>query len=55
MPYSEDAVMWQMSFPLAENEALVLSAKGPEALKQEVILRTPWHDPIPQILAHTPV
>jgi hypothetical protein len=46
--------MWQMSFPIGENEARVLSEKGPDALKQEAILRTPWHNPIPQVLCHTP-
>lgn len=55
MPYSRDAVMWQMSYPISEDEARTLSAKGPDALKQEAILRTPWHDPIPQILLATPV
>ena len=55
MPYSRDAVMWQLSFPMLENEARTLSAKGPEALKQEAIRRTPWHTPIPQILSATPV
>lgn len=47
--------MWQMSFPVSEKEARSLSALGQDALKQEAIHRAPWHDPIPQILAHTPV
>jgi 2-polyprenyl-6-methoxyphenol hydroxylase-like FAD-dependent oxidoreductase len=55
MPFSRDEVMWQMSFPMWEDEARALSAKGPESLKQEAILRAPWHDPIPQILAHTSI
>ena len=54
MPYSRDAVMWQMSFPMTEDEARALSTEGSEALKQEAILRTPWHNPIPQVLSHTP-
>lgn len=55
MPYSQDAVMWQMSFPMTEEEARALSVQGPDALKQEAIRRTPWHTPIPQILSTTPV
>ena len=53
MPHSSDSVMWQLSFPMAENEAISLSAKGAGALKKEACLRTQWHDPIPQILAAT--
>ncbi len=53
MPYSSDTVMWQLSFPMSENEAKELSAKGPQALKEEACRRTQWHDPIPQILSAT--
>jgi 2-polyprenyl-6-methoxyphenol hydroxylase-like FAD-dependent oxidoreductase len=53
MPYSSDAVMWQLSFPMPENEAKALSAKGVHALKEEACRRTQWHDPIPQIIAAT--
>jgi salicylate hydroxylase len=55
MPYAADSVMWQLSFPMAENDAKELSAKGAQALKDEACRRTPWHDPIPQILAATPL
>ena len=55
MPYSLDAVMWQMSFPMPEDAALAISAKGPETLRQETIRRAQWHAPIPQILSVTPV
>lgn len=54
MPYSSDAVMWQLSFPIPEKEAKALSAQGPQALKKEACRRTQWHNPIPQILAATP-
>lgn len=53
MPYKSDSVMWQLSFPMSEKEAKILSAKGPKALKEEACLRTQWHDPIPQILFAT--
>jgi 2-polyprenyl-6-methoxyphenol hydroxylase-like FAD-dependent oxidoreductase len=53
MPYDSESVMWQLSFPMPENEAKELSAKGPQALKEEACLRAHWHDPIPQILAET--
>ena len=53
MPYNANAVMWQLSFPISENKAKTLSAQGAKALKAEACRRTPWHDPIPQILAAT--
>jgi 2-polyprenyl-6-methoxyphenol hydroxylase-like FAD-dependent oxidoreductase len=53
MPYTSDSVMWQLSFPMPEEEAKALSAQGPQALKEEACRRTLWHDPIPQILAAT--
>jgi 2-polyprenyl-6-methoxyphenol hydroxylase-like FAD-dependent oxidoreductase len=53
MPYSSDAIMWQFSCPMPENEAKALSEKGNAALKAEAIRRAEWHEPIPQILAAT--
>ena len=54
MPYSVDSIMWQFSFPMPEDEAKALSAKGPVALKEEACRRTAeWHMPIPQILSAT--
>lgn len=53
MPYDAESVMWQLSFPMPEEEAKTLSAEGPKALKEEACRRTQWHDPIPQILAAT--
>lgn len=53
MPYAADSVMWQLSFPMPEDEAKALSAQGVQALKDEACRRTQWHDPIPQILAAT--
>lgn len=53
MPYRLDSVMWQLSFPMPEEEAKALSAQGAQALKQEACRRTPWHNPIPQILSGT--
>lgn len=55
MPFTEDSVMWQLSFPMAEEDAKALSTLGAEALKEEACKRTQWHDPIPQIMAATPV
>jgi 2-polyprenyl-6-methoxyphenol hydroxylase-like FAD-dependent oxidoreductase len=54
MPYAADAIMWQLSFPIAEKDAKALNAKGVKALKEEACRRTQWHEPIPQILAATP-
>ena len=53
MPFDSDSVMWQLSFPLTENEAKNLSLKGTKALKEDAIRRTQWHTPIPEILAAT--
>jgi salicylate hydroxylase len=53
MPYASDSVMWQLSFPMLEEEARALSAKGAKALKEEACRRCQWHDPIPQILTAT--
>lgn len=53
MPYKSDSVMWQLSFPISEDEAKALSLLGPKALKEEACRRTQWHDPIPQILSAT--
>jgi 2-polyprenyl-6-methoxyphenol hydroxylase-like FAD-dependent oxidoreductase len=53
MPYDSDSVMWQLSFPMLEDEAKLLSDKGSSALKKEACIRTQWHDPIPTIIAAT--
>lgn len=53
MPYGPTSVMWQLSFPISENEAKALSARGAQALKEEASRRCQWHDPIPQILTST--
>ncbi len=55
MPYNDHSIMWQFSFPMPEEEAKILSAKGAEALKEESCKRTQWHSPIPQIMAATDV
>ncbi|MCC9074389.1 FAD-dependent monooxygenase [Flavobacterium sp. F-65] len=54
MPYTSESVMWQLSFPMSEEEAKTLSIQGTQALKEEACRRTQWHEPIPQILAATP-
>lgn len=53
MPYASNSIMWQLSFPMSEQEAKALSAQGSQALKIEALRRCQWHDPIPQILAAT--
>jgi 2-polyprenyl-6-methoxyphenol hydroxylase-like FAD-dependent oxidoreductase len=53
MPYASNSMMWQLSFPMSEQEAKALSAQGPQALKDEACRRTRWHEPIPQILTAT--
>jgi hypothetical protein len=51
MPY-DSPVMWQLSFPMPEEEAKALSAQGTKALKEEACRRTAMA-PLPQILAAT--
>lgn len=53
MPFDSKSVMWQLSFPMSEEEAKILSAQGAVALKEEACKRTQWHVPIPHILAAT--
>jgi len=53
MPYTKDSIMWQLSFPMGEEEAKALSLAGPKALKEEACRRIQWHNPIPEILDAT--
>jgi len=53
MPFDTESIMWQLSFPMPEEDAKDLSSKGSEALKTEAIQRTQWHGPIPQIMEAT--
>ncbi len=53
MPFDADSIMWQLSFPMSEDEAKNLSNKGSEALKEEAIRRTNWHSPVPEIINAT--
>ncbi len=55
MPFDNKHLMWQLSFPLKESQALDLSRAGAIALKAESKKRVPWHAPIPQIIDKTPV
>lgn len=53
MPYDSTSVMWQLSIPMQEKDAEKLSKLGPSALKKEAIIKTQWHEPIPEILTAT--
>lgn len=53
MPFSSDSIMWQLSFPISESDAKILSSKGSNALKEEACKRTKWHAPIPEIMEAT--
>ena len=53
MPFTNDSIMWQLSFPFSEEEAIALNKKGIKSLKKEATQRTQWHSPIPQIIAAT--
>ena len=48
--------MWQLSFPMTEDDAKKLSMEGPASLKAEALRRCgEWHVPIPELLQMTPV
>jgi salicylate hydroxylase len=52
---SRGETMWQLSFPIPEEDARVLACTGSSALKEEALLRcSSWHAPIPQLLESTP-
>jgi 2-polyprenyl-6-methoxyphenol hydroxylase-like FAD-dependent oxidoreductase len=53
MPFTADSVMWQLSYPISENEAKALNLLGTKALKEEACKRTAWHAPIPELIAAT--
>jgi len=54
MPYDAKTIMWQLSFPLTETDAIKLSKNGSTALKREGLKRLwSWHSPIPEILEAT--
>ncbi|MBF8456892.1 FAD-dependent monooxygenase [Kaistella sp. G5-32] len=53
MPFDQNSIMWQLSFPIEESAAKKLSEDGKLALKNEAIKRTPFHSPIPEILRMT--
>lgn len=53
MPFDQNSIMWQLSFPIDESAANKLSTDGKSALKKEALRRTPFHSPIPEILQQT--
>lgn len=53
MPFDKDAVMWQLSFPMDEHQAKKLSEAGSLALKKISMEKTPWHEPIPELIKKT--
>jgi 2-polyprenyl-6-methoxyphenol hydroxylase-like FAD-dependent oxidoreductase len=57
MPFSghKHKAMWQLSFRVPHEQALLLSAGGPTMLKEEAIRRCgKWAEPIPSIFSATP-
>lgn len=55
MPFSATEYMWQLSYPLAEEEAKKVSRNGAHVLKEEALrLCGEWHEPIPELLNATP-
>ncbi len=53
MPYDDESIMWQLSYPISEKEAMELSGKGVKALKAAACKKTKWHSPIPEIVLAT--
>jgi len=55
MPYDNNSIMWQFSFPISEKKAKELHVNGPQSMKKEVTtIVQHWHDPISLIIKNTP-
>lgn len=54
MPFDKAHVMWQLSFPVSEDKAKEWYTAGALKLKEEAVLRTQWHNPVPEIVTVTP-
>lgn len=54
MPFDNENVMWQLSFPISEEEAKQYHHLGADKLKAVALSKTKWHSPIPEIVHHTP-
>ncbi|MGI9527175.1 MAG: FAD-dependent oxidoreductase [Weeksellaceae bacterium] len=55
MPYDSESIMWQLSFPIPQEEAIRLNKAGAKTLKANALHRLyDWHTPIPQILEASP-
>ena len=55
MPFTTSSTMWQLSFPMSEEQANAL-CKDAAALKAEIVKRCGhWHEPIPSLLRGTPL
>lgn len=50
MPFDSESIMWQLSFPISEKEAIDLSINGSKKLKEVACKLLNWHAPIPDIL-----
>jgi 2-polyprenyl-6-methoxyphenol hydroxylase-like FAD-dependent oxidoreductase len=54
MPYDDKHTMWQLSYPISESNAVLLSHR-PDALKREALIRLKdWHSPLVQMVELTP-
>jgi 2-polyprenyl-6-methoxyphenol hydroxylase-like FAD-dependent oxidoreductase len=52
--HQKHTIMWQLSMPLAQSEAVRLAKAGPAALKAHALkCCATWHEPIPELLAAT--
>jgi len=55
-PFDAKQTMWQLSFPMDEELAKVVSRQGSSALKEEALRRCgEWSPPVPQLLRGTGV
>lgn len=54
MPFDHQHIMWQLSFPMEESEAIQLHKKGPKNMKELALEKLKkWHTPITEILQST--
>ena len=54
MPYDQNHIMWQFSYPVSEQLAKEISSQGAAALQSDACKRVKtWHTPVPDIVTQT--
>ena len=51
MPFNDDHSMWQLSWPMAEDDAVQLSQSPAQLREAALQICQEWHEPVPAIIA----